>query len=287
MLCGCQGESHMSPVGKALWFIESHFASDIALEDMATLGGVSRHHMTRAFGAATGMSIMRYVRGRRLTEAARVLSGGAPDILAVALEAGYGSHEAFTRAFREQFGVTPESVRARGTLHDLPLVEAIRMDQSLIDPLQPPRFETSKPVLVMGISQHYTCENSAGIPAQWQRFLPHFGSIPGQLGRVAYGVRYNFDDLQNFDYLCGVEVADFSRVPEGWSSLRLPERRYAVFDHGRHVSEIRRTWNTIWNQWLPRSGHEAADAPDFERYGEDFDPRTGMGSIEIWIPLQR
>jgi AraC family transcriptional regulator len=48
---------------------------------------------------------MRYVRGRRLTEAAKVLSDGAPDILTVALDAGYGSHEAFTRAFRDQFGV--------------------------------------------------------------------------------------------------------------------------------------------------------------------------------------
>jgi len=44
-------------------------------------------------------SVMRYVRGRQLTEAARCLASGAPDILAIALEAGYGSHEAFTRAF--------------------------------------------------------------------------------------------------------------------------------------------------------------------------------------------
>jgi AraC family transcriptional regulator len=45
------------------------------------------------------------------------------------------------------------------------------------------------------------------------------------------------------------------------------------------------------NKWLPRSGHEVAhvvvDAPDFfERYGEDFDPKTGMGGIEVWIPIK-
>jgi AraC family transcriptional regulator len=80
----------MNAIEKALWFIESHFATEIALEDIAKAGGVSRFHMTRAFGAATGRSIMRYVRGRRLTEAAKALSKGAPDILSVALDAGYG-----------------------------------------------------------------------------------------------------------------------------------------------------------------------------------------------------
>ena len=101
----------MNAIEKALWFIESHFASEITLEDLANAGGVSRFHITRAFGAATDRSIMRYVRGRRLSEAAKALSNGAPDILSVALHAGYGSHEAFTRAFREQFGVTPEMIR--------------------------------------------------------------------------------------------------------------------------------------------------------------------------------
>ena len=64
---------------------------------------------------------MRYVRGRRLTEAAKALSNGAPDILSVALDAGYGSHEAFTRAFRDEFGVTPETIRAQGHLKKINL----------------------------------------------------------------------------------------------------------------------------------------------------------------------
>jgi len=87
-------ETFMNSVEKALWFIESHFASEITLEEIANAAGVSRFHMTRAFGIATGHSIMRYVRGRRLTEAAKALSLGAQDILAVALNVGYGSHEA-------------------------------------------------------------------------------------------------------------------------------------------------------------------------------------------------
>jgi AraC family transcriptional regulator len=276
----------MNPVGKALWFVESHFASDITLQDIASVGGVSRFHMSRAFGVATGHSIMRYVRGRRLTEAARSLSNGAPDILAVALEAGYGSHEAFTRAFRDQFGLTPEMVRAQRHLDNLELVEPMKMDESLITSLKPPRFENGKPLLIAGLGERYVCETSAGIPAQWQRFVPHIGHIPGQVGRTAYGVRCNSDDAGNFDYICGVEVSDFSRVPPDWYRARIPEHRYAVFSHRDHISTIRRTWNTIWNKWLPESGHEVADAPDFERYGEDFDSATGTGSVEIWVPIK-
>src|SRR5262249_9179017 len=106
----------MDPVGKALWFIESHYADDISLESIAAISGVTRYHLSPAFGYATGHSIMRYVRARRLSEAARTLVDGAPDILTVALDAGYGSHEAFTRAFRDQFGLTPETIRSQGHL---------------------------------------------------------------------------------------------------------------------------------------------------------------------------
>ncbi|MEG2034340.1 MAG: AraC family transcriptional regulator, partial [Janthinobacterium sp.] len=96
----------MHYLAKALWYIESHYADNISLGDIAHVSGASPCHLTRAFGLATGHSVMRYVRARRLSEAALALAQGAQDILAVALQAGYSSHEAFTRAFREQFHVT-------------------------------------------------------------------------------------------------------------------------------------------------------------------------------------
>ncbi len=79
-----------NPVGKALWFIESHFADEISLDDIARVSCVSRFHLARAFGIATGMPVIGYLRVRRLTEAAKALANGAPDILAVALSVGYG-----------------------------------------------------------------------------------------------------------------------------------------------------------------------------------------------------
>lgn len=276
----------MNPAAKALWFIESHFAGDLTLEAVAEASGVSRYHLSRAFGASTGHSIIRYVRARRLTEAARRLAGGAPDILAVALDAGYNSHEAFTRAFRDQFGVTPEALRAHGNLDHIELLEPIKMDETLLTNLDPPRFENARTLLIAGLSERYDSETCAGIPAQWQRFAPHLGYIPGQVGETAYGVLCNSDDAGNTEYISGVEVSDFSRVPAELARLRIPAQRYAVFTHREHISTIRRTWFTIWNKGLPESGSQTAEGISFERYGPEFDGRTGTGGFEIWIPVK-
>jgi AraC family transcriptional regulator len=276
----------LTPVGKALWYIESHFHGEITLDDIAGIAGVSPCHLTRAFGDAMGYSLMRYVRGRRLTEAACALAGGAPDILAVALDARYGSHEAFTRAFREQFGLTPEALRERKRLDGIQLLEPIRMEES---PLATPpvmRLEDGDVLLIAGLASRYACQTSAGIPSQWQRFLPLIGTVPGQRGNTAFGVRYNNDDEGNFDYLCGVAVSDFTKLSPPLTGVRVPARRYIVFWHGEHISTIRRTWSAIWSKWLPESGQALADAPDFECYGDNFDSRTGNGGVEIWVPIK-
>jgi AraC family transcriptional regulator len=168
-----------NPVAKALWYIENNFAGVLTLDEIANVAGVSRYHASRAFGEAIGRPITGYVRGRRLTEAAKGLAAGATDILAVALEAGYGSHEAFTRAFREQFGLTPESVRAQRHLDNIELVEAVSMNHSVLKELAEPRFESRKAFLVAGLSARYDYEScGGGIPAQWQRFAPYLGNVP-------------------------------------------------------------------------------------------------------------
>jgi AraC family transcriptional regulator len=278
----------MNPAQKALWYIESHLAQPLTLDEISGVAGISRFHMVRAFAAATGFSVMRYVRARRLSEAARALANGAPDILSLALDADYGSHEAFTRAFRDHFGVTPGTVRATTCLHELKLQEPIVMDSTLLDHLDAPRFEISKPMLVAGVGERYNhCDSvGAGIPNQWQRFHQSVDNIRDRVGKVAYGVCCNGDDSGNFDYIAGVEVSDFSDLPREFARVRIPAQKYAVFTHSEHISTIPRTVNTIWNHWLPASGMKAADAPNFERYDEKFDPATGNGGLEIWVPVK-
>lgn len=275
----------MDLVGKALWLIENRFGQAISLDEVAEASGVSRFHLSRVFGIATGCTVMGYIRRRRLTEAARALSNNAPDILTVALDAGYNSHEAFTRAFRNQFGLTPEQVRAQAHLEKLELLEPIRMDHNLLVELDAPRIEEGPTLLIAGLGARYTFETNEGIPAQWQRFGPFIGNISGQVGATAYGVCCNSDGAGGFEYICGVEVRDFSAIPRELGRVRIPGRRYAVFTHRGHISTIRSTAYTIWNKFLPESGFDVADAPDFERYDERFDPESGSGEIEIWIPI--
>jgi AraC family transcriptional regulator len=214
------------------------------------------------------------------------IAQGADDILRLALEAGYSSHEAFTRAFRDQFALTPEQVRAQGHLNNITLVEAIPMNATPVSDLAPPRFEALAPKTFAGLVERYNCQAAAGIPDQWQRLLPYLGTIPGQVGKDAYGVIYNFDSDGNFDYMCGVEIAGTPELPRKMTALPVPAQRYAVFLHRGHIAGIRSTIAAIWTRWLPESGHKAADAPSLERYGPEFNPATGMGGVEIWVPVQ-
>jgi AraC family transcriptional regulator len=277
----------LNPVDKALWYIESRANATVCLDEIAAHAGVSKYYLLRAFAAATGLSIMRYVRARRLSEAAQQLAAGAPDILSVAIDCGYGSHEAFTRAFREQFGVTPETVRAGNRADNLQLVGAVATGNQRFVDLEAPRFEAGSLLLVAGINRYYSgIEAGSGVPAQWQQFEQYRGGVRGQVGQATYGVCYNIDDEGSMDYLCGIEVRSFTGLPDEFARLRLPPQRYVVFRHREHIAAIRATWNAIWNDWLPGSGHEAADAPLFERYDERYNTRTGEGGVELWVPLR-
>ncbi|QUY46176.1 AraC family transcriptional regulator [Acaryochloris marina] len=275
----------MGPVEKALWFIESHFNKKLTLSAIANASDVSRYHLTRVFGIATGYSVMRYVRSRRLTEAARALAVGAPDILAVALDAGYSSHEAFTRAFCAQFGIMPKQVRAKRHLDSIQMVEPIVMNENLIVKLESPYITYADTFLIAGLRDRYTFETNHGIPLLWQCFGPYIGHIPGQVGTVTYGVCCNSDGAGNFDYIASVEVSYLADLPDDFNYVQIPAHKYAVFSHRNHISTIRNTVYTIWNQWLPQSIYNPSEAPEFERYDERFDPQLGTGVVEIWVPI--
>jgi AraC family transcriptional regulator len=182
--------------------------------------------------------------------------------------------------------LTPEQFRTQGHINMPHFVKPILMTSTPTSELEPPRFETLKPMLFAGLVERYDCQSPAGIPNQWQRFAPFLGNIPRQVGKIAYGVIYNFDGDGHFDYLCGVEVAAAGDLPKGITSLPVPAQKYAVFTHRGHIAGIRATISAIWSKWLPESGHESVNAPSFERYGPEFDPQTGLGGFEIWVPVE-
>ena len=149
-----------------------------------------------------------------------------------------------------------------------------------------PRFEHGREMIVAGLNESYTFETRGKIPVQWESFVPHIGKVPGQMGNVAYGICWNNRPGHGFDYLSGVEVKHAAKLPAEFATVRLPAREYAVFTHRDHVSTIGNTIDKIWNSWVPQAGLNVASAPCFERYTEEFNPQTGMGGMEIWIPLE-
>lgn len=277
---------HSSITDRALWVIERNSSQPLTLDAIAGACGVSRSHLAHAFGTATGQSVMHYLRGRRLSTAASALAGGAPDILFVALDAGYGSHEAFTRAFRDRFRCTPESVRERGSVDGLPLVRPLELRTRTAVVLDRPRIVAAPQTRIVGIVERCGFDTTITIPAQWQRFMAMHDAIPDTLEEMPVGVSQPADDDGRFDYMCGAEVHRFGTLPPGLQRLEIPPRQYAVFEHRGHVASIYETYFHIWNVAMPTLGRAVADAPVIERHNPAFNPDTGEGGLSLWIPLE-
>ena len=152
--------------------------------------------------------------------------------------------------------------------------------------LKPPRYEVGRAMMVAGLRRYHSFADAVRtIPDHWQQFQ-QLGSIPGQLGVTEFGVVCASDlEKQTFEYMSGVEVKDFEKLPVDLGRMRIPVQRYAVFTHEDHISTLKTTWDAIWQVWLPASGCETANTPDFEVYDERFDRKTGLGGIEIWFPI--
>jgi AraC family transcriptional regulator len=279
-------ENTMSLANRALWTIDRNLTGELSLGSVAENCGVSRYHLAHAFGETTGMSVMEYVRERRLSEAAANLANGKSNILDLALEYGYASHEAFSRAFRSQFGLTPEEVRRNATTDGLPVVKPVKVGESARTAIAASRIVPLGAMKFVGLCEHVPFTQLQNIASQWQRFMPHYGDIADKAHPIPAGVSANLDEEGNFDYICAVEVKRFGSVPKGLIELTVPARTYAVFAHDGHISEIGRTFHAIWNDWVPDGGRAIADSASIERHRETFDTRTGMGGVDIYIPVK-
>ena len=276
----------MSLANRALWTIDRNLTGELTLAKVAENCGVSRYHLAHAFGETTGMSVMEYVRSRRLSEAAINLAKGACNIRELAMDYGYASHEAFSRAFRTQFGMTPEEVRRKASTDGLPVLTPVKAAAEPRRAIQPVRSERLGEMKFVGLCEHVPFAQLQNIAAQWQRFMPHYGEIDNKAHPIPAGVSTNLDDEGNFDYVCAVEVKRFGSSPKGLVEITLAPQIYIVFRHDGHVSEIGQTYHAIWNEWVPAEGRAIADAASIERHMETFDTRTGFGGVEIYIPVR-
>jgi AraC family transcriptional regulator len=153
--------------------------------------------------------------------------------------------------------------------------------------MEPVRYENGHRMLIAGLADNFTGETVQNIPALWMRFVPHIRELSG-VSPDAYGVMTGEMSSDNrFRYMSGVEVKSASDLPKNFETIDIPAQRYAVFKHNGHVSKFSETIGAIWQEWWPKSGHQHAGNPNMiERYSKDFNPETGLGGMEVWIPIK-
>ena len=280
----------MNPAQKALWYIESHLAEALTLDEIAAIGGVSRFHMVRAFARRDGFSVMRYVRRpppqqrrRARSRPARPTFSASRWMRITALTKHSPARSATISASR------PRSVRGRNVPRSSQASGADPHGFNLTRSSQGPAFRDRQGLACRRRRRTHTiCENNgAGIPSQWQRFHQTVDNVPGRIGKVAYGVCCNGDDAGNFDYIAGVEVDRLLRPAARISAgVRIPSRNMPCLLTPSTSRPFAAPSTRSGITGCRASGMKAADAPNFERYDEKFDPLTGNGGLEIWIPVR-
>lgn len=153
-----------------------------------------------------------------------------------------------------------------------------------------PRIESHREFVVGGFQGRFP-NPPEGVPELWERFAPWIGKVPGQKGKVAYGIASAISGAGECTYAAGVEVTEDTKLPEEFARITIPAGKFAVFAHHAHVDDLADTIDQILKKWLPQSGMALKERSEgtpvfFERYGERFDPRAGRGDVEVWIPIQ-
>lgn len=264
-------------INKTLWFIESNLPAPITLNGLAEVAMVTPFHLARTFATATGMPTMRYVWRRRLTRAAEALVYGDAPVLTIALDASYGSHEAFTRAFVAEFGETPSDLRARRRLDHLSLTHANLPRSSMPEIFAAPTIEHMPTRRIAGPVQRYDMQTRAEIPAQWGAYNDADVRAESVSPDDYYGVVFNYsEDGGSFDYLCGQEVAPATSLPKGFGSVTI-SGAYARFATKGHISTMSAAWGEIFGDWLTRPDYRPRPGPSVEYYPPEFDGMSGDG----------
>lgn len=152
-----------------------------------------------------------------------------------------------------------------------------------------PRIEWRGAKTIAGIRDHYSTQGFyfAMVPAQHRRMEAQLGGVSDRIGSSRYQLLWGrSEDTDGFDYFVGVEVAAGSWLPDDFTRVQLPARRYAIFGSlgAASPSDIARA---IWFDWLPTSGYEPAGDPHvIEIVDARNDPARGIGDYETWVPLK-
>lgn len=234
-------------IQKTLDYIEEHIGEDIAIEELAGIAALSVFYYQRLFSRLVKSPVREYIKLRRLARAAQVLGNKKSRILDIALDYGFGSHETFTRAFKEAYGMTPEQYRENPVFLNQFVKPDLLLGYVLIDEgvplisdglvLEMNRKILNAPVNFMGlvgnvpIPGQLPVGESTGIdvPGEiWKRFHLEKGHIQRIPNGRELGVAYMGDAPEgSFSYFAGAEV-EAGAADKYFKTWQLPAREYIV-----------------------------------------------------------
>lgn len=291
---------------RVLAHIDAHLDQPL---DLATLAGVahfSPFHFHRLFAAWMGETLGDYLRRRRVEMAAmRLAAQPRVPVLHIALAVGFGSAEAFARAFRARFGVSPSAWRKQQALlraaNGNPGQVMRKMDQ-VATGVAPDHGASHKQEIPMHITvidrpavtvayMRHTGPYGEPIFRFWQDVVAPWMVTDGLLGRARYGISH--DDLgvtapEQCRYDACIEVApDFVPSAATAQLTTLPGGRYAVLHFSGTAAQMVDGWTALLRDWLPGSGLQLDARPCFEHYPVEagYDPATGVFDCNICIPV--
>ena len=286
-------------IHRVLAHIDAHLAEPLALESLAAVAHFSPFHFHRLFTAWCGETLGDYLRRRRLEIGAlRLATQPQLGVLDVALGVGFGSGEAFARAFRQRFGSSPSEWRAERKAdqvdrkidqagaaasdeHGFPATPAPEepMNVTLVD---------RAPVDV--VYQRYTGPYGPDVGRFWFEQVAPWMAANGLMGKVRYGVSHDDPDITDRDkcrYDACIEVAPGTVLSGQPMRAKLAGGRYACMRFEGTVETINDAWRRLLRGWLPGSGLQLDARPFLEHYpiGSSYDPATGVFDCELCIPV--
>jgi AraC family transcriptional regulator len=285
---------------RVLIHIQNHLDEALDLEVLARLACFSSFHFHRIFAAMTGETLADHVRRLRLERAARELRSGARQVVQVALDAGYDAHEAFTRAFRAAYGVSPtEFRRATAPIAIRPAPSGVHFKPGT--PLT--TFNTDHfPSKVMKVIikkikpkrvaylRHLGPYDQVG--QTWQDLTGRL-SADRQIHRRSVFIGIGHDNpsvtpAADLRYDACVTVGDEYEPPKPVGVQTIVGGHYAVIKNCP-VPKIKEAFHYLYGKWLAESSRELRPAPGFLVL-TDAGARRAIAPakrrVDIYLPLQ-
>lgn len=281
-------------LNQALDHIEERLRGDLEAAELARITMTSEYHFRRLFSALAGMPLSEYVRRRRLTVAGAEVLAGERSLLEIAVRYGYGSGEAFARAFRAVHGVGPGEARRTGAA----LRSQPRMSFRLVvegNSTMRYRVVEKEAFRVIGrgarVPLVHEGENPAiaahirsiGQEALDRLALLSDGEPKGIVSAVTH-LSESREEGVELDYWHG--VVSGAEVPDGFDALDVPAGTWAVFENeGPLPQAIQYLWRDVFTQWFPSNPYASRPGPELLSVRPSADWTTARA--ELWIPVER